>query len=152
MTKPAADADSTAAKAAEPTVTESLDGLRMLILEDDAAILRATKALLERWGCTVATAASQEEAMNVIDTEEMMFDLMIADYHLENNENGVDTVVQMQDRLDYDVPAIIVTADISSESLQHVMDNDFPLLQKPFRPAALRSAIAQLILGRAEEA
>lgn len=150
MTKPADDADSTATKAAEPTATESLDGLRMLILEDDAAILRATKALLERWGCTVATAASQEEAMNVIDREEMMFDLLIADYHLENNENGVDTVVQMQDRLDYDVPAIIVTADISSESLQHVMDNDFPLLQKPFRPAALRSAIAQLILDRAE--
>jgi len=132
----------TAVDVAEP---ETLDGLRMFILEDNAAILRATKALLERWGCFVSTASSRNEAMEVIATETAMFDLLIADYHLDEGNNGVDTVVQMQEQLDYGVPAIIVTADISSDSLQHASDNGFPLLQKPFRPAALRSAIAEII-------
>jgi CheY-like chemotaxis protein/anti-sigma regulatory factor (Ser/Thr protein kinase) len=138
------------AAATEPAEPDSVSGLRILILEDNAAILRATKALLERWGCFVATATSHDEAMDVISTETEMFDLMIADYHLDDGNNGVDTVVQMQDQLDYDVPAIIVTADISNDSLQHAMDNGFPLLQKPFRPAALRAAIANSIFDQTE--
>ncbi|MBT6913003.1 MAG: PAS domain S-box protein, partial [Rhodospirillaceae bacterium] len=124
---------------------EALTGLRMLILEDNFAIRRATKMLLERWGCEVATAASRAEAMDVIDRETSKFDLIIADYHLEDGDNGVDTVVQMKDMLKYEVSAIIVTADISNESLEHAAENEFPLLQKPFRPAALRSAISQSI-------
>ena len=136
--------------AGEPAELESLSGLRMMILEDNAAILRATKALLERWGCYVAAATSRDEAMQVITTETAMFDLLIADYHLDKDNNGVDTVVQMQDQLDYDVPAIIVTADISNDSLQHATNNGFPLLQKPFRPAALRAAIADIIFDQTE--
>ncbi|MBT4690719.1 MAG: PAS domain S-box protein [Rhodospirillaceae bacterium] len=123
-----------------------LAGRRMLILEDNLGLQRATKALLERWGGEVVLAANSSEAMNVIATDPAMLDLIIADYHLEDSDNGVDTVLQIRDQLDYDVPAIIVTADISNDSLRHADKNAFPLLQKPFRPAALRLAIAQSIL------
>ncbi len=126
--------------AAEPA---SLEGLRLLILEDNGAILRATKTLLERWGCVVETAASREEAMDVVKSVGGMFDLFIADYHLEHGDNGIDTVIQMRAYLEHDVPTIIVTADISNDSLQHANERAFPLLQKPFRPAALRAAIAE---------
>jgi PAS domain S-box-containing protein len=135
--------------AADSVKPEFLSGLHMLILEDNLGIQRATKALLERWGCEVVLAANHGEAMHVIATDRAMFDLIIADYHLEDGDNGVDTVLQIRDQLDYDVPAIIVTADISNESLRRADKNAFPLLQKPFRPAALRLAIAQSILNHA---
>ncbi|NQV61774.1 MAG: PAS domain S-box protein [Alphaproteobacteria bacterium] len=135
----------------ESVKPEFLTGLRMLILEDNLGIQRATKALLERWGCEVLLAANRNEAMNIIAADKAMFDLIIADYHLEDGDNGVDTVLKIQELLEYDVPAIIVTADISNESLRHADKNEFPLLQKPFRPAALRSAIAQSILNHAAE-
>lgn len=134
---------------ADAVKPEFLVGLRMLILEDDPGIQRATKTLLERWGCNVSLAANGDEAMNVIADETAMFDLIIADYQLEHGDNGVDTVLQIQDRLDYDVPAIIVTADFSNESLRRADKNAFPVLQKPFRPDALRSAIACSILNHA---
>lgn len=128
---------------------EFLAGLRMLVLEDNPGILRATKALLERWGCEVATASTRDDAIAIIAAETAMLDLIIADYHLEHGDNGVDTVAQIRDRLDYDVPAIIVTADISNENLRRDEKNTFPVLQKPFRPAALRAAIGQAILDDA---
>lgn len=127
-------------------IPESLSGLRMLVLEDDPAIRRVTKTLLERWGCSVALAASQGEAMKLLATDNQIFDLLIADYHLEHGDNGVDTVVQIQARLDYDVPAIIVTAEVSGECARRADEYALPLLQKPFRPAALRSAVAQAVL------
>ena len=134
---------------AESVEPEFLVGLRMLILEDNLAIQRATKTLLERWGCAVSLAASPGEAMNVIAAEPAMFDLIIADYQLEHGDNGIDAVLQIQDRLDYAVPAIIVTADISNESLRRADKYAFPILQKPLRPDALRLAIAQTILNHA---
>ena len=133
--------------AAEPVEPGFLAGRRMLILEDDLGVRRATKTLLERWGCDVALAASRSEAMEVISADPAMFDLIIADYNLEHGDNGVDTVLEIQQRLDYDIPAIIVTADISNESLRRADITAFPMLQKPFRPAALRVAIAQSILN-----
>ncbi len=136
-------------RVAEPA---TLEGLRMMILEDNEAILRATKALLERWGCEVATAANREEAIRTAAEDSGQFDLIIADYHLDDGNNGVDAVVQMRSIMEYEVPAIIVTADISNDSLQHATDNHLPLLQKPFRPATLRTAIAISIFGQDEVA
>ena len=135
--------------AADAVTPEFLTGLRMLILEDNLGIQRATRALLERWGCEVELAANRDDAMKVIAAGAAMFDLIIADYHLENGDNGVDTVAHIRDQLDYEVPAIIVTADVSSESQGHADKFGLPVLQKPFRPPALRAAIAQSIIEHA---
>jgi len=47
----------------EDTRTADLAGLRVLVVDDEISIREGMQALLTQWGCEVALAASEEEAV-----------------------------------------------------------------------------------------
>ena len=69
-----------------------LEGRKVLLIENDPSSAEAMAALLEKWGCDVATTTSATDAMDNIGALGEPPDAIIADLHLDHGENGLDAV------------------------------------------------------------
>ncbi|WP_428624668.1 hypothetical protein, partial [Sedimenticola sp.] len=58
---------------------------------------------------------------------------------------GTDAVLAMRHCAGTDIPAAIITADYSDESIQLFQDLRMPLLNKPVKPAKLRALLSHLL-------
>jgi signal transduction histidine kinase len=121
-------------------------GARVLLIENDATVQEAMRALLERWSCHVRASSGLHELGEVIADPRYRPDLVIADYHLDYGECGLAGVRRMRAITSASLPAIIVTADHSEVIAAAVREAECELLRKPVRPAELR-ALMQYMLG-----
>lgn len=127
---------------AEARAGVALTGLTVYCLDNDARILDGMQLVIERWGCRVhgfASLAAIEEAPRTIPAP----DLVLADYHLDG-ENGLDAIRRLRAIFGAGTPAVLVTADRSSEVRAAAEALDVPVLNKPVKPAALRSLMTRM--------
>ena len=94
-----------AAPAVTPSADLGLEGARILCVDNDAHTLAATRALLERWGCVVATAHDAAEALRVSPTPP---DALLVDYHLDEG-TGIDAYRQLCTHWSHSPPTVLVT-------------------------------------------
>ncbi|MNZ39012.1 Sensor histidine kinase RcsC [compost metagenome] len=126
---------------------ERLRGARIWVLDNDATICAGMRTLLEGWGCRVVTALSEEDLARQVDNYHAEADLLIADYHLDNDRNGVDAVARINARRASPLPAMMITANYSNELKQQIRELGHTLMHKPVRPMKLKTAMSHL-LGR----
>ncbi|MFV9654617.1 hybrid sensor histidine kinase/response regulator NahK/ErcS' [Pseudomonas sp. NY15366] len=124
---------------------ERLSGARVWVLDNDAAICAGMRTLLEGWGCRVVTALSEEDLARQVDNYHAEADLLIADYHLDDERNGVDAVAQINARRSTPLPALMITANYSNELKQQMRELGHSLLHKPVRPMKLKAAMSHLM-------
>jgi CheY-like chemotaxis protein/two-component sensor histidine kinase len=122
-----------------------LEGSKILLIENDPSSAEAMAALLEKWGCDVATTISAADAMERIGALGEPPDAIIADLHLDSGENGLDAVNAIREQIKIDVPAIIVTADYSTDAEKEAAIYGLELLRKPIKPAEMRSLLSFLL-------
>jgi DNA-binding response OmpR family regulator len=103
------------------------------------------RTLLEGWGCQVITALSEEDLARQVDNYHAEADLLIADYHLDDERNGVDAVAQINARRSAALPALMITANYSNELKQQMRELGHSLLHKPVRPMKLKAAMNHLL-------
>jgi len=118
---------------------------RVLVLDDDHAILAAMEGLLKRWGCKVSTATSLEEAREKIAANALPPELLIVDYRLPGQASGLDAASALQEALGRRVPVLVITGDTAPDRLREAQASGYPLLHKPVQPAKLRSIMRHLI-------
>ncbi|MFZ5801997.1 MAG: response regulator [Candidatus Omnitrophota bacterium] len=114
---------------------------RILLIDDDALILRSYEKLLQREGYSVRSASNYQEAMKAL--AEQAFDLIISDIRMPG-KNGVETVAEIQKKLHAiqgrDLPIIFITgyAEFGEQ-----LDAKFlgEVLYKPIENMRLLSAI-----------
>jgi CheY-like chemotaxis protein len=124
----------------------SLPGLVMLI-EDDAAVADAWSLILKGEGYRVALAASVNEARAVLRDLKERPRLIISDYHLLEDSNGVEAVMATRSDLGSCIPAFILTGDTSkivdeAEKLENCL-----LMSKPVGADNLLSLANAAIAG-----
>ena len=117
-------------------------GLNVMVIDNEAAIIAGMRSLLEGWGCTVQSCDDAEaiEAENIAD--HLCPDIVIADYHLGSGISGLDVIERLRARFGQALPAILITADRTGTVRESAAAMGVAFLQKPVKPAALRSAIA----------
>lgn len=118
-----------------------LDGMFILCVDNDARILDGMRLLLEGWGCEVEIhqgSASLKER----PARARAPDLVLVDYHLDN-ENGLDVIRALRRSWGGRVPAVLVTADRSTELRAAAEKLDVPVINKPVKPAALRTMLTR---------
>lgn len=118
----------------------NIAGLRVLVIDDDLEILKATSVLLENWGCVVLTAESSEEALENIGFTEQA-DFILSDLRLPGDINGVELLNSIRKRAGKNIPAILITGDTKPERIQLSQQSGYIILHKPLKPARLRTAI-----------
>ena len=128
-----------------PQPASPLSHARILVIDNEPTILDGMSALLRGWGCQVATAASQEEAMQLLADAEGPPDVILADYHLENGALGVEAIDAVRQAFACEAPGLIITADRAPEVYDQAAQRGLQILNKPVKPAKLRALLTQLL-------
>ncbi len=123
-----------------------LKGMVLLCIDNEPAILDGMRMLLSGWGCQVITAPSLTGAFESLkpaaDAPFKKPDIIIADYHLDRG-TGIEAIIALRWKLGQDIPAILLTADRSPGVRDEAGDKQIHVMNKPLKPAALRSFLAQ---------
>jgi signal transduction histidine kinase/CheY-like chemotaxis protein len=122
----------------------TLQGRRIVIVEDEPAVLQGLTVLLEAWGATVEgfdeVAALQPWLAQAARAAP---DLLIVDYRLPQGQTGVDALVALRARWPGQaLPAIVITGSSLGGHEDEAAKHDFHLLIKPVPPNKLRAMIA----------
>lgn len=125
-----------------------LEGLRILVADDDSGISRTLQEMLEADGCIVETAENGEQALEALDKSE--FDLLLSDVVMPRmdghelyqrvRESYPDLPVLMMTAFHYDKDHIIKRSRM--EGLEGV------IFKKPVDPDRLRRTIAESVRQR----
>jgi CheY-like chemotaxis protein len=109
-------------------------------------VLKATKQLLESWGCTVTTARNGDDVVNLIRGGlDKIPDIILADNRLPGDASGIDITLLIQEELETSIPCVIMTGDVERNHVQSIVDQGFPVLLKPIQPAKFRAMLSHLI-------
>lgn len=147
VTVPRGDATRLSPAADTPRhVGGDLRHLSVLCIDDNPAVLEGLGALLKGWGCNVD---SVEGAADIPDQRP---DIILADFHLHGESDGLSLLQQLRQRWDPDLPAIVITADRSPEVRRAVQAANCGLLEKPVKPAALRAMLTQVLVRSISDA
>jgi Na+/proline symporter/CheY-like chemotaxis protein/two-component sensor histidine kinase len=124
-----------------------LAGAVILCIDDNSDIRDGMRALLGGWDCDVRTAAAGQEWRRAMGDDAP--DLIVADYHLGDDEHGPDVVTEICGVFELVIPAIIVTADPSESLREEAARRGHVVLSKPVKPAALRALMTRMLAQRA---
>ncbi len=116
----------------------------MLCVDNEPEILEGMKMLLEHWGCRVTLAGDLLEAAR-LTREFGAPGLVLVDYHLSGQANGLDVMEHLDRLLGSSLPAIVITADRSVEVEEKVRQKNYGLLRKPIKPGALRALMTNTL-------
>jgi CheY-like chemotaxis protein len=132
---PRPDAKDTPARA-----SSSLAGLNVLCIDNDARILDGMRLLLEGWGCSVETASGSQDLMRPGAAPP---DIVLADYHLDGG-TGLEAIAALRAAYGEGLACVLITADRSSEVRAAAGELDIAVVNKPLKPAVLRSMMARV--------
>ena len=94
---------------------------------------------------TSSTAINGPAALEAMARGTMRPDLVLADYNLPNGMNGVQVSQKLRQELDRQIPFIILTGDISTDTLRDIALHDCVHLHKPVKLNDLTRAIDKLL-------
>ena len=132
-----------AEKAAPERIAPSLQGFRVLCIDNEPKILEGMELLISGWGCLVDCAGSVAELDDYLARSPGPPDLVIADYHLGDG-SGIGAILRLRAAYGYDIPALLITADRTQEVRAEAEKHGIGLQHKPVRPAALRAYLTQV--------
>jgi signal transduction histidine kinase len=115
-----------------------IDGMRVLVIDDEVAIREGMQAVLAGWGCEVTLAGSENEALEKMQNGEPPH-AIIADYRLREGKNGVQAIDSLRAEFGSAIPALIITGDTDPERLREAQASGNALMHKPVQPAKLRA-------------
>lgn len=121
---------------------DEIRGAFLVVVDDDEPILTASRLLLEKAGCHVVCARSGKEAVVALEEHLRPPDLILSDMDFGGDETGLDVVAMIRKSVDFDVPAIFVTAaQALDEDKKRALASEHVLV-KPVSEEILMRAIA----------
>ncbi|WP_092025586.1 hybrid sensor histidine kinase/response regulator [Marinobacter zhejiangensis] len=139
------DSNATKEETVFPMPAQDMDGARIWVIDNDLAICQGMQTLLQGWGCDVLTAVSLADLDAQVQVATDRVDVILADYHLDNDEIGVDVVAAINARRQERVPVIMITANYTNELKQDIRDRGYLLMNKPVKPLKLRAALNHIL-------
>ncbi|QFU23152.1 PAS-domain containing protein [Shewanella eurypsychrophilus] len=136
---------------AEPQVKKStsmvqpLAGVKVLCIDNEEAILAGLESLLSRWECEVICAKDLADARIKLGLKGVAPDIILADYHLDNDQNGVDAMDGIRALYGSHLPGVLITANTNKDLVDDVESRGYRYMAKMIRPAALRALISSLV-------
>jgi PAS domain S-box-containing protein len=128
----------------------SLDGVRVLVVDDDRDATDLMHEVLEAAGATVITAQSAPEALSLLGHERVH--VLLSDVGMPEMD-GLELIARVRASADAavkDVPAAALTAYARSEDRVRALKSGFQMhLAKPIEPAELVAAVIALARGSA---
>jgi len=118
---------------------------KILVIEDDLDVQDLLAVSLREAGHRVLTALDGPAALVVASAVGLRPDVLLVDYNLPNGMTGLEVIGKIRERLHHQIPAVILTGDISAETLRQVAQHDCVQLTKPVKLPRLIRLIQQLL-------
>jgi signal transduction histidine kinase/CheY-like chemotaxis protein len=128
----------TAPKALPAQPVSPLAGLRVGLVEDDAAVLKATEELLQTWGCRVWGAASGEALAERLQPEGTRIDRLISDWRLVEGD-GLQAIALLRHQQGEALPAMLLSGEPLPRDDEELRALRITPAQKPLPALALRA-------------
>ncbi len=146
---PCAEADPEAAELPARRPAAGINGGETILVVEDDPILRETlQFLFEMEGYRTQVPGDGKAALQLVESGGLRPDILVADYNLPNGLTGLEVALRLREIFDKRFPAIIVTGDISANTLRSVADAGCIQLNKPIKGDDLsrlvRSQLAML--------
>ncbi len=120
-----------------------LEALRILCLDNDPLILEGMEQLLATMGAAVTTANGRGEMLAKLEAG-LRPDIVLADYHLNGNDTGLEVMLAARRGGAADIPCIIISADDSDVIRDRARAVGFRFLPKPVDANRLRALVLAL--------
>lgn len=127
----------------EQNYVKDVQGTRVMVIDDEAIVRLGMRQNLEEWGCIIKEAESIEHALAVLGND-CAIDIIITDYRLRENKNGIEAIHAIYAACGKEIPAIILTGDTDPKHLCEEAKG-FSVLYKPVSSAKLRSLMSYLL-------
>jgi len=119
-------------------------GERILVVEDEAGVLRVIIRILGKNGYVVFGVANAKEAQDIFKREKGNFDLVFSDITLPD-KNGIELVDELIS-LNPDIHILISSGYTDDKSqLQTMREKGFKFIQKPYSSSDLLKVIRKAI-------
>jgi len=117
--------------------------LPILIVEDDFFITEMVRTALAEGGFQSEVATSGEQAIPLLEDKHSEYRALVTDINLQGKLTGWDVAKRARE-LGPDIPVVYMTGAAAEEWPSHGVPKSV-LLQKPFAPAQIVTAISQLL-------
>lgn len=134
------------ASSERPGGAEALDGLDVLVIEDEKDIRAAMRTLLEGWGCHVVAVDSAAAAAVAVAGSKFVPEVVLADYRLPDGD-GISLIARLRECCP-GATAVLISGDIGADMLKAAQAAGNHVLHKPVRPARLRALLGSIWRSR----
>ena len=114
---------------------------KVMVIEDDPTTLDILESMLDNANCTPLLAQNSEEALALLKNKEELPDLILSDYRLNKDENGISTIQSIWDVLGKNIPAIMITGDTCPLLAKKVRKSGIMIMYKPLSKGLLSHAL-----------
>ncbi|MDH5489412.1 MAG: hybrid sensor histidine kinase/response regulator [Rhodospirillaceae bacterium] len=122
------------------------------IIENDESVISGLVAVLSGSGYKTYVLNKLDEVSIKKDLRENVIpDLIIADYRLDSGVTGGNAITKIRDALGKEIPAIIITGDTDPQRLREAKKSGFDILHKPIKPEDLLASVRKKIAGSNKE-
>jgi len=130
--------------------TPDLDFVRgafVVVIDDQEESLQATCLSLRSFGCRVLEAASGLSALERLQNQEFMPQLIVSDYRLGDGETAIEVIAMLRENLralfgdGFDIAALVLSGDTAPAQLLRVQEAGFVMLHKPLSVEKLYDAV-----------
>jgi len=128
---------------AEPPVYLRDDAFRgsVLAIEDETSVRSALRRFFKARGLEATIVASAKDALTLIREQGLRPDLVLCDYNLRGSPDGVETIRHLRAALGRNVPAVVMTGDTRSQTVDAIAAHGIYVLIKPFLAEELLEAL-----------
>jgi two-component system response regulator HydG len=115
---------------------------RVLVVDDEAAVLLTYRLILERQGYEVLACGTSVQAIAAVQNER--FDVVLCDYSLEEQHTGFE-VISAARRVDPEVPAALLTGYATKETADEAASRGIGVMFKPIEIDEFLSTTANMV-------
>jgi signal transduction histidine kinase/CheY-like chemotaxis protein len=113
----------------------------VLAIEDEASVRSALGRFFKRTGVEATIVATAAEALTLVREQGLRPDVLLCDYNLRGSPDGVETIRHLRAALGRNVPAVVMTGDTRSQTVDSIAAQGVSVLIKPFLAEELLEAL-----------
>ncbi|NQX87294.1 MAG: hybrid sensor histidine kinase/response regulator [Halioglobus sp.] len=121
---------------------DGLQGLRVLVVDDETSVRDGMGHVLEELGCESRVAATAADALATLAVWEPQ--IVLADYRLAEHATGIDLIARVRREI-AELPAYLVTGDVNTTQVEEAKARNIAILHKPVSLNTLRGALIDVL-------
>lgn len=122
----------------------SLENAIIMVVENDLTVAEGMEHMLESWGATPVVVTNLEQAFAQIKELDILPDIFLVDYHLDDMNNGLDFIAGIRDKFGA-IRSILLTADRDPTIFKQANEQGAFVRYKPLDIPELHNLVANLL-------